>query len=57
MSSGFGLQGKFPDTNLLDISDVELHDLQMFEDNPVIVVKFSCQQIRQDHFPSKPVHK
>ncbi|CAL8467508.1 g7046 [Coccomyxa elongata] len=38
--------GKFPDTNLLDISDVELHDLQMFEDNPVIVVKFSCQQIR-----------
>lgn len=45
-SSGSGLQGKFPDTNLLDISDVELHDLQMFEDNPVIVVKFSCQQIR-----------
>jgi hypothetical protein len=39
-------QGTFPDTNILDISDVELHDLQMFEDDPVIVVKFSCQQIR-----------
>lgn len=39
-------EGKSPDTNLLDISDMELHDLQMFEDNPVVVVKFSCQQIR-----------
>ncbi|EIE24514.1 Tim44-domain-containing protein [Coccomyxa subellipsoidea C-169] len=32
-------EDKYPDTNLLDISDVELHDLQMFEDNPVVVVK------------------
>lgn len=40
-------QDKYPDTNLLDVSEVELHDLQMFEDNPVVVVKFSCQQIRQ----------
>ena len=24
---------------------MELHDLQMFEEDPVVVVKFSCQQI------------
>jgi import inner membrane translocase subunit TIM44 len=40
-----GAQGKFADARLLDISDVELHDLQMFEEDPVVVVKFSCQQI------------
>ena len=39
------LQDKFPDPTLLDISDVELHDLLLFEEDPTIVVKFSCQQI------------
>lgn len=38
-------QDKFPDPTLLDISDVELHDLLLFEEDPTIVVKFSCQQI------------
>ena len=39
------VQDRYADTNMLDISDVELHDLQLFEDDPVVVVRFNAQQI------------
>ncbi|KAK9816836.1 hypothetical protein WJX72_005698 [[Myrmecia] bisecta] len=38
-------QGVIPDATLLDVSDVELVDLKFVEDDPVVVVQFSCQQI------------
>ena len=39
------LQDRYADTHMLDISDVELHDLQLFDDDPVVVVRFNAQQI------------
>ena len=39
------VQDRYADTNMLDISDVELHDLQLFEGDPVVVVRFNAQQI------------
>eukprot|EP00890_Picochlorum_soloecismus_P002752 jgi/Picsp_1/3478/NSC_06316-R1_mitochondrial protein translocase family len=37
--------GLVPDPTLLDSSDVELVDLKMLEDSPIIVAQFTCQQI------------
>ena len=37
--------GLVPDPTLLDTSDVELVDLKMLDESPVIVVQFTCQQI------------
>lgn len=37
--------GLIPDPTLLDTSDVELVDLKMLDDSPVVVVQFTCQQI------------
>lgn len=37
--------GLVPDPTLLDTSEVELVDLKMLEDSPIIVVQFTCQQI------------
>jgi len=37
--------GLVPDPTLLDSSDVELVDLKMLEDSPIIVTQFTCQQI------------
>ena len=39
------LQGIFPDPTILDTSDVELVDLKFLEDDPVVVVQFTCQQL------------
>ncbi len=39
------MQDRYADTNILDISDVALHDLQLFEGDPVVVVRFDAQQI------------
>jgi mitochondrial import inner membrane translocase subunit TIM44 len=39
------LQGAIPDPTILDISDVELADLKMHEENPVVIVQFTVQQI------------
>ena len=39
------LQGIFPDPTILDVSDVELVDLKFLEDDPVVVVQFTCQQL------------
>ena len=38
-------QGLVPDPTLLDTSEVELVDLKMLDDNPVVVAQFTCQQI------------
>jgi len=37
--------GLVPDATLLDTSEVELVELKMLEDSPIIVVQFTCQQI------------
>lgn len=37
--------GLVPDPTLLDTSDVELVDLKMLDDSPIVVVQFTCQQI------------
>lgn len=37
--------GLIPDPTLLDTSEVELVDLKMLEDAPIIVTQFTCQQI------------
>lgn len=37
--------GLVPDPTLLDTSEVELVDLKMLEDAPIIVTQFTCQQI------------
>lgn len=37
--------GLVPDPTLLDNSDVELVDVKMLDDNPIVVVQFTCQQI------------
>ena len=34
-----------PDPTLLDTSEVELVDLKMLDDSPVVVVQFTCQQV------------
>ena len=34
-----------PDPTLLDTSEVELVDLKMLEEEPIVVVQFTCQQI------------
>lgn len=38
-------QGLVPDPTLLDASEVELVDLKMLDDDPVVVAQFTCQQI------------
>ncbi|KAL4447609.1 hypothetical protein ABPG75_004828 [Micractinium tetrahymenae] len=38
-------QGLVPDPTLLDTSEVELVDLKFLEEEPVVVVQFTCQQI------------
>lgn len=38
-------QGTFQDSTLLFINDVEMLDIMFVENQPVIVVTFSCQQI------------
>lgn len=37
--------GLVPDPTLLDTSEVELVDLKMLDDSPIVVVQFTCQQI------------
>jgi len=37
--------GLVPDPTLLDTSEVELVDLKMLDDSPIIVAQFTCQQI------------
>ena len=37
--------GLVSDPTLLDVGDVELVDLKLFEDQPIVVVQFHCQQI------------
>ena len=37
--------GLIPDPTLLDTSEVELVDLKMLDDAPIIVTQFTCQQI------------
>ena len=37
--------GLTPDPTLLDTSEVELVDLKMLDDSPIIVTQFTCQQI------------
>ena len=37
--------GLIPDSTLLDTSEVELVDLKMLDDSPIIVTQFTCQQI------------
>ncbi len=37
--------GATPDPTLLDVSDVELVDLKLLDDRPVVVAQFSAQQI------------
>jgi hypothetical protein len=37
--------GAAPDPTLLDVSDVELVDLKLIDDRPVVVAQFSAQQI------------
>ncbi|KAG7666723.1 hypothetical protein KSW81_000496 [Nannochloris sp. 'desiccata'] len=37
--------GLIPDPTLLDTSEVELVDIKMLEDAPIIVTQFTCQQI------------
>ncbi|KDD75974.1 Tim44-like domain-containing protein, partial [Helicosporidium sp. ATCC 50920] len=37
--------GQIPDPTLLDTSDVELVDLKLLDDQPIVVVQFTCQQI------------
>ena len=39
------LQGAIADPTILDTSEVELFDLKFLEEDPVIVVQFTCQQI------------
>eukprot|EP00887_Chlorella_sp_A99_P003311 scaffold9.g3311.t1 len=45
-------QGLIPDPTLLDTSEVELVDLKMLDDQPIVVVQFTCQQINctRDNF-------
>ncbi len=38
-------QGVFRDPTILDVSDVELVDLKFLEEDPVVVVQFTCQQL------------
>ena len=38
-------QGLTTDSTILDVSDVELVDLKFVDNNPVVVVQFTCQQI------------
>ena len=45
MASRAVRQGVFPDPTILDVSDVELVDLKFLEDDPVVVVQFTCQQL------------
>ncbi len=35
----------FRDPTILDVSDVELVDLKFLEEDPVVVVQFTCQQL------------
>ena len=39
------LQGLHPDPTILDTSEVELVDIKFLEEDPVVVVQFTCQQI------------
>lgn len=39
------LQGLSADPTILDTSEVELVDVKFLEEDPVIVVQFTCQQI------------
>lgn len=45
MYKHYEVQGSFQDPTLLFVSDVELFDATFVEDQPVIVVTFTCQQI------------
>lgn len=38
-------QGLVPDPTLLDTSEVELVDLKFLDEEPIVVVQFTCQQI------------
>lgn len=38
-------QGLVPDPTLLDTSEVELVDIKFLEEEPIVVVQFTCQQI------------
>lgn len=38
-------QGLVPDPTLLDTSEVELVDIKWLEEEPIVVVQFTCQQI------------
>lgn len=35
-----------PDPSLLDTSEVELVDIKVLEEEPIVVVQFTCQQVR-----------
>lgn len=39
------LQGLHADPTILDTSEVELVDIKFLEEDPVVVVQFTCQQI------------
>ena len=39
------LQGLHSDPTILDTSDVELVDLKVLDEQPIVVVQFNCQQI------------
>lgn len=39
------LQGAVSDPTILDYSDVELADLKFLDDNPIVVTRFTVQQI------------
>jgi hypothetical protein len=39
------VQGLVPDPTLLDTSEVELVDIKVLEEEPIVVVQFTCQQV------------
>ena len=41
----FVFQGLHSDPTILDTSEVELVDIKFLEEDPVVVVQFTCQQI------------
>lgn len=45
VSPPLSLQGLVPDPTLLDTSEVELVDLKFLDEEPIVVVQFTCQQV------------
>jgi mitochondrial import inner membrane translocase subunit TIM44 len=38
-------EGHIPDSTILDFSEVDMVDMKMLDNDPVIILHFSCQQI------------